>query len=399
MRVHYATYSTVLRILLRCVDGWVALWRPRRRRRAADRATEPCRILVCNQGHLGDAILATAVIPALRQRYPTAELGFLVHPASTVVVEGHPHVRWVHTVEHWHLNRDRRGWWHRWQQHRRTRRRAETEIRSVGYDLAIDVHPYFPNSIPLLARCAIGRTVGWDSGGFGGLLDEVVRHDGGATPMLDRHARLLRALGAEAEPADLRPDLALTDELRQRWSALATALKVPSPFVALHVGAHAPRRRWPADQWAAVASALQARGHTVVLFGHGHAEVALCAAIHRLSPRAIDLGGRVAWGELVAALAACRLLVSHDSAATHLATAFDTPRICIAAGIHDLRIWLRSTPRSIVLMNPVVCAPCGRTEGCETMACIRGVSAISVVDAVQRLCTPRQAASGEEGAP
>ena len=216
-------------------------------------------------------------------------------------------------------------------------------------------------------------------------------------PMLARHARMLRVIGADVDPSDMRPDLTLTGESRRAWASLAETNQLPAQFVAIHVGAHAPHRRWPAQAWAEVVTALHARGHSVVLLGHGPAEVALCAAITRLGGQAIDLSGRLAWGELLAAIAECRLLVSHDSAATHLAAAFDTPRICIAAGIHDLRVWLRRSARSVVLMNPVPCAPCGRTAGCDTMACIRGVTAASVVDAVQALCGPEQAAITRPG--
>jgi hypothetical protein len=67
----------------------------------------PGKILVCNQAHIGDVIWASSALPVLRAAFPQARIGFLVHPASTVVLTGNPYVEWVHNFEHWKLNRRR----------------------------------------------------------------------------------------------------------------------------------------------------------------------------------------------------------------------------------------------------------------------------------------------------
>ncbi|WP_418316434.1 glycosyltransferase family 9 protein [Piscinibacter sakaiensis] len=384
MPVRYASYSAPLKRVLRIVDGLLALRSWRRERPPADQPVR--RILLANQAHLGDAILATAVIAPLRRHFPQARFGFLVHPGSRQVVEPHPAIDWVHQVEHWHLNRAERSPWRRWQRHRASSTAALAAIRAVDYQLAIDLHPHFPNSIPLLRRSGIARLVGWTSGGFGPLLDDAVSDDTDLpVNMLQRHARLLQSLGLTVDAAQLRPAPALSDAARQAWRAIASRERISEGFVALHVGAHAAHRRWPASQWADVTAELARSGTTVVLLGHGEQEVELGRSIAKACPGAIDLTGQLGWGELVAAIADCTLLISHDSAAAHLAAGFDKPRICIATGIHDLRVWLRAGERSIVLSKPVPCAPCGRIAGCSTMECIRGVSTASVVDAATTL--------------
>lgn len=384
MRVRYASYSGPLKRVLGAIDKLLALRSWRREAQPADQPPE--RILIANQAHLGDAILATAVIEPLRRKFPQARLGFLVHPDSRRVVDPHPDVDWVHAVEHWHLNRSDRSLWRRIRRHRETTRSAVLAIMSIDYQLAIDLHPYFPNSIPLLRRSGIPRLVGWNSGGFGPLLDDAADAEGEMPiNMLQRHARLLELLGISIEASQLRPAPALPESARQAWRSLATPHGIVGPFIALHVGAHVAHRRWPAVQWAEVAVELAERGHRVVLLGHGAQEIELGSRIRQDCPAAIDLTGQLDWPELVAAVADCSVLISHDSAATHLAAGFDKPRICIATGIHDLRVWLRASERSIVLTKPVACAPCGRIGGCSTMECIRGVAAASVVEAASKL--------------
>lgn len=382
MPTHYTVNHPVLRGTLRLLDALLRFPGPRDGHAA--RTVCPQRILVCNQAHLGDAILSTAVLPALRVAHPQAEIGMLVHPDGLRVAEAHPDIRRVHTVEHWHLNRRDLPLWARVQQHRRSTRAAVQSIRAERYDLAIDLYHYFPNSIALLRRCGIPTLAGWDSGGFGPLLD-VVAHNGPAPmPVLERHAALLARLGITC-PRPLQPDLPLTEATLARWRGRAAEQGLRARYVALHLGAHAAHRRWPTAQWVTLARALITRGHPVLLLGHGPAEVEACRAVAQACPAAVDLAGQLAWEDMLAAIAQCELLVAHDSAPIHVAAAYDRPRICLAAGINDLRVWLQSNGRSVVLMHPVACAPCGRTGGCATMDCLRRVAPADVLGVVDRL--------------
>ena len=76
----------LLFILSAAVSAWVnAVGRLRG-------SSDPRRILVVKLDHLGDVILATPALHALRERYPGAEIDVLVHPASVVAVAHHPAV-------------------------------------------------------------------------------------------------------------------------------------------------------------------------------------------------------------------------------------------------------------------------------------------------------------------
>lgn len=384
MTVHYASYNRLLRTALWTIDHWLT-WHHGRRPTAPASVPSADRILICNQGHLGDAILATAVIPPLRAAFPQAEFGFLVNPVSRPLLEGDPQIRWIHSIEHWHLIRDDVSLPDRIRRHKASHRGALRDIRGVGYQLAIDLHPYFPNSIPLLKRSDIDCLVGWDSAGFGRWLDITASDDGRPTNVMDRHASILRLLGISCDGNSLRPHLHISDEAIASWRLKSQARGIGDAYIAVHVGAHVERRRWPASHWREVVAEFQRRGHQVVLLGHGAAESALAREIVRECPQAIDLSGQLAWGELLAAIASSSVVLSHDSAAAHLAAAFERPRICIATGIHDLRVWLREGERSVVLSRPVACAPCGRVGGCTTMACLRGVAGDAVVEATMAL--------------
>ena len=96
--IRYAVQRPALRAALWVIDKLLrVIFAPKQ----APVPTDPARILVCMQAHLGDAILATAVLPPLRRAFPGARLGFLVHPVSAELLAMQPGVERVHRVEHW----------------------------------------------------------------------------------------------------------------------------------------------------------------------------------------------------------------------------------------------------------------------------------------------------------
>lgn len=122
----------------------------------------------------------------------------------------------------------------------------------------------------------------------------------------------------------LRPD---PDDLALRRPSVEPAV---DGATIVHPGAKAPERRWPPDRFAAVARALEGRGHTVVVTG-GPADVGLAGAVvdgAGLPPDRL-LAGATDTGALAALVAAARLVVSGDTGLAHLATAYGIPSVTL----------------------------------------------------------------------
>lgn len=179
--------------------------------------------------------------------------------------------------------------------------------------LAVNLHGRGPQSHEALQALAPGsmwayRVPGvWDEGP-----DWV--EDGSER---ERWCRLLRWYGVDADEA--------------RMSIRTPAVPSPAPgAVVLHVGGKDPRRRWPTRRFACLARAVRADGRRVVLTGgesdrrRAHA----VAAAAGLGPDAV-LAGRLDLLDLAALVARARLLVSGDTGAGHLASAYGTPSVLV----------------------------------------------------------------------
>jgi ADP-heptose:LPS heptosyltransferase len=133
----------------------------------------------------------------------------------------------------------------------------------------------------------------------------------------DRWCRLLSAYGIPADPADL---------LLRRPGEPS-----PAPGAAVvHVGAGYGAKEWPVERFAAVASALRAGGHRVVVTASIVERPRALAVADQagLAPAAV-LAGSTGLRELAALVADAALLVSGDTGVAHLASAYRTPSVVL----------------------------------------------------------------------
>ncbi len=177
-------------------------------------------------------------------------------------------------------------------------------------DLAVNLHGRGPQSHALLDALAPRHRAGHAAPGWVGpvWVDETVERV--------RWVEVLRHHGIDGDPAEVaieRP---------------GTASPAPGTVV-VHVGAAYGSRSWPAERFAAVVRAL-AGGHPVVLTGSA-AERERAAGIAEAAglPHAANLAGRTDLGELAALVAGAALVVSVDTGAAHLATAYATPSVVL----------------------------------------------------------------------
>jgi ADP-heptose:LPS heptosyltransferase len=128
---------------------------------------------------------------------------------------------------------------------------------------------------------------------------------------------------------DLRPSAA--DHGRAKALLLELSPGLPhqaGPIVAVHPGAGAAVKLWPAERWAALSDAVARRWNAAIVLTGSAAERPLTEAIaqHMRRP-ALNLSGRTSLGELAAVFGQCDLVLGVDSGPLHMAVAVDTPTV------------------------------------------------------------------------
>jgi ADP-heptose:LPS heptosyltransferase len=144
-------------------------------------------------------------------------------------------------------------------------------------------------------------------------------------------ARMLAVVAAAGcQPAGGHIELPIADK---EWGVggrlLACAGLAAHPYACVHPGASRPDRRWPVERFVEIADHLTRRGLAVVVTGSA-AEVGLVRAVTgAMHSRAVDFAGRTGIGVLGAVYRNAHLVVTNDTAASHVAAAVRTPSVVV----------------------------------------------------------------------
>lgn len=283
------------------------------------------RILILIVAGLGDFILATPAIRAVRQHFGSALIWIVTIPEVRELAERCPYVNAVRSLD---LRGSRSAW--RWTLGTRCGEfwGLIRELRGQRFDLALNLYEVSTwtgalRMAAFLLAIRAGKSVGRSSDGRGLIFDRVTSHEGH-----EADAQLAVACMIGAASTDGSPELWVTGEDRQASAALLKRYGVERTerLACLHPGAAEPRKCWPSERFAAVGQRLASLGARVLLVGaEGHRD--LCAKVAQAIPGAISLAGETPLPVLAALVEATALMVSNDSGPMHLAAALGTPLV------------------------------------------------------------------------
>ncbi len=335
----------------------------------------PRRILLANSAHLGDVVILSSVLPVLKKAFPEAKIGLLIGSWSLPVVQGNSMIDWVHTVDHWKLNRSDGSMWQKLKRYWRTRRAALDEIRNTGYDVAVDLYSYFPNFIPLLWQTGIPVRIGYISGGFGPLLTHPLRWRNLNQHVSSYHADLLQMLPIDKKYFEklhyfLPP---IDHSFEEEADSFLREASVDPAYIIIHMGTGERLKEWPVEKWHILSKKLTANGYSLVFTGYGSRESENARLVTAGLSNCVNLCSKLNWGAFVSIVKKSRLVICVESLAGHIAAAVDTHCVLIRSGMTNYYHWRPMSGLCQILMRPVSCAPCYRSRGCATMDCVRDV--------------------------
>ena len=383
LRGRYLVRNRGWNAYLRACDAVLGAFVSRAVARPFDRAPE--RLLLAIGGQLGDAVIATAALAAVKRGLPRTKIGIVTGSWSVPVFDGNPDVRWVHTVDHWKLDRSGRSVGSKVIRHRQMAATAVREIRARQYDAAIDLYAYYPNMAWLLWRAGIPVRAGYRSGGYGPLYTHAFDWSNGDEHTAQQHVRLVRSLFGTEVPAEVAryalPPVML--DVAQRAEAVLRGLGVvPGAYALVHMGAGTTRKEWPRWKWREIVESLTQSGTNVLLTGTGGTQ-ARAARELAVVPGCFDAVDRFTWSELVYAVSKARFVAAVDTVVGHVAAAVDVPCVSLMTGMSNPAHWRPLGSSCVAITHHVPCAPCYRSRGCATMDCIRGITTEQVLEGLQ----------------
>lgn len=381
---HYGNYSGRSRRAAWLLDRLAAPATLLRRGRPPGPPREGERLLIARADHLGDVLMATPALAALRSARPGARIEVLASPWGAPALQGNPHVDAVRLFPATWYEAARAGsagpavWLE-----------ALAELRRTRWDLGADLRGD-PRMVAVLALAGADCRVGHAGQGLEGLLDAAVE----PLPRLDHRRRNLevtRLLGAREEDAPERP-VYRVEKGRVEDTARRLA-DLPRPRVVVAPGTNRRSHTWSAEGFARAAEGLRERaGAGLVLAGREADRWATAAVAARLGSPARDLTGETDLQGLAALLRCADLLLANDSGSVHLAVAVGCPVVALFGPTSPELSFPYPAAAGRALAGPTGCRrPCFR-RGCRESHGYEAITPEEVVRAATELLAGRGAA-------
>ena len=334
------------------------------------------RILIRAVNWVGDAVMATPAIGAIRESFPQAEITLLANPLVSQLFCPHP---WVDRV----ITFDRNG------AHKGIagRLRLASQLRKQAFDAAIILPNSFDSAlIPWLAGIPV--RIGKNSDGRGLLLTKCYRPDDRASSghEVEYYLGLVKHFGITGQASV--PFLATTAAEDGEAAALLAEYGIQADDFVLGINpgaAFGSAKRWYPERFADVAGRLAAAWNAKVIVFGGPGETDIANGIEQhLAGQCCNLAGKTNLRELMALIRRCNFLVTNDSGPMHIAAAFGVPLVAIF-GSTDHATTSPYTDRAVIVRKEVECAPCKLRECPTDHQCMTAVSADDVVSAALHL--------------
>lgn len=331
------------------------------------------RVLIVRAGAIGDTLMATPLVRAVRRTFPQCHLVFLCSATALDAVRFNPHLDQVIPVAYRHLPA--------WLSSEKTKILRSLRDLDLDWAIVLESHPSF---IDLARKCRARRIIAYSGDenpeGFEPARFDPQKHS------IENHLQAARPLGLQ--PDGLRMELnyqPAADETVARRLEKA-GVKDGDCLVGVHAGwggrARTPGqvklRSWPPERFAQVIRWLvKERGARVALTGATADRPLVRHLVRAAAVPCIDMAGELTLAELAALIRRMNAYLTVDSGPAHMAAALGTSLVTLwgpAILEQTAPISPGNPPR--ILRHRVHCAPCYGTplmKTCRDNICMKEI--------------------------
>jgi lipopolysaccharide heptosyltransferase II len=314
---------------------------------------KPFRILIRSTNWLGDAVMSAPAVRAIKAGRPDAHVTILTQAKLVDFWRSMPEVDDVIAIS--------------------PREGVLSVARKIGH--RFEAAFVFPNSVRAgleVWLAGIPRRIGYHRPWRGGAINAVVGDPlpGPLVHEVTHYLEMARYAGAEITPELLKAPA------RQRPSGVLKLGMVPG-------AEYGPAKRWMPESFAEVARQVRVElGAEWRIFGVEADRPVADVIAASLDGGCENLAGRTTLAELIERIRECRLVLTNDTGAMHLAAHLGVPVVAIFGSTEE-RLTGPLGPSSRVLRHHVPCSPCFLRECPLDLRCMKAVTVDEVVAAIR----------------
>lgn len=366
----------------------------------ATRLKRKNRILLIRPDHLGDVLLATPAVHALRTAHPKAELHLLAGPWSAGVLASYPEIDLVLTLAFPGFSRHPKDHWRSPYQLALSAARC---LRRIGYGSAVVLRPDHWWGAMVAYLAGIPERIGYDLPDTAPFLTQAVAHQPAHAVM--QNLRLVEHWTGPISATDAvfrfpvdHVDRAYVDGYLQEWG-----IAPGRPIVCIHPGSGTWVKHWREENWAKAGDALSGQLSAAVVLTGGEHELQLAGRIAaQMQEPACIIAGETHMGQLGALFARAEVVLGPDSGPLHLAAAVGTPTVTLYGPADPVEFgpW-GASDQHFALYTDIGCRPCRvldwADDNPEYHPCVREITVAQVLDAARRAVAARRQSNHTAG--
>jgi len=332
---------------------------------------EPRNLLIVRTDRVGDVVLSLPLARAIKERFPSCRVSFLVRAYTQDLTRGHPWIDEVLVLEEGRGGTDVAA--------------NARAVRSRGFDTGIAVYPTLRIALVLL-RSGIPRRIGTAYRWYSALFNERVRQHRrrGDRHELEHNMDLLRRLGIEP-PDSPSFDLPVSPERSRKVETLLEREGVGPrrPRIVVHPGSGGSAVDLPLERFRTLVARMRADLDATILVTGLASEKPACDALSA-GGGVVNLAGALELGDLVALIDRSDVLVANSTGPIHIAAAlgkfvvgfYSKSPACSPAR------WGPYTDRRAVFMPTLGCSGCTRSR-CRKLRCMESIDLDEALAAVK----------------
>ncbi len=344
------------------------------------------KILIVQIAGIGDLVLATPAIDALREAFPSARIDLLTSPRSTDLLAS---LKTIDIIYSFDIEKFRNPLSIRVLSALAVFKAQILPLRRNKYDAIISMNNVSSTrgglTIGLLfqaisAKLWVGRNTNNRAPYF-----DLALIESSSDPVPEALTKLNLVAKLGASPAPRAAQLPISSDDRTKASEL---LKDGAEWVAIIPGANYEAKAWPEDGFSGVSSAVLKRGLSVVLLGGpGDAQRALSVENSVTSKgKILNLVGKLSLVETAAVLQQTVLTVTNDTGPMHIAAAVGSPLVVIYGPSNSTRYqpWAPEDKKTVI-HHRFPCNPCDYHVCPKAEWCMDAATTTEVLEAVDTI--------------
>jgi heptosyltransferase-3 len=345
-------------------------------------------ILIIKLRHLGDVLITTPSLSALKEAYPQSRITMIVNQGTEAMVRDNPCLSEIVALEREPRKKPL--------EELKYQLRLMARLRRKRFDLSLDfsggdrgaILSWLSGAKERLGYHPKKKKQWWWKKAF----TQTVKTPGDQRHVVEHHLDAVRLLGINP----LRPALQFfwspkdQDSLNRILSQ--KGFNITKPYVVVHPTSRWMFKTWRLDGYAQVIDHIQNNLGLTVMVTSGPDKKELEATqeiLKQCQTKPLDLSGRLTLKQLGCLIAGGKLFFGVDSAPMHMAAAVGTPVVALFGPSGD-HMWGPWGEGHLVIKKDWPCRPCGQDgcQGSKISKCLMEITTDEVISGIETLLNP-----------